>query len=39
MQLGSSIAVAVAQALATALIQPPAQELPYATGAATKKVK
>ena len=39
MQLGSSVAVAVAQAPATVLIQPLAQELPYATGAATKKVK
>ena len=39
MCLGSGVAMAVAQATATAPIQPPAQELPYATDAAIKKKK
>ena len=37
MWLGSGIAVAVAQVTAAARIQPLAQELPYATGAALKR--
>ena len=37
MQLGSSVAVAVAQAPAAAAIQPLAQELPYVAGAAVNK--
>ena len=39
MQLGSSVAVAVAQASATAPIQPLAWDLLYATGAAIKSKK
>ena len=37
MCLGSSVAVAVAQASAAALIQPLAQELPHATGVTVKR--
>ena len=37
MQLRSSVSMAVAQATATAPIQPPARELPYATGPAIKR--
>ena len=39
MQLGSCIAVAVAQASTEALIQPLAPEFPYAAGAAIKRRK
>ena len=39
MQLRLGIAVAVAQAPAATLIQPLAQELPYATGATLKRKK
>ena len=37
MQFGCDIAVAVMQASAAALIQPLAQELPYAAGSAIKR--
>ena len=39
MGLGYSVAMAVAQAAAATPIQPLAQELPYAAGAAIKKKK
>ena len=39
MQLGSSVALAVVWATATAPIQSPAQECPYAVGAAVKRKK
>ena len=39
MQLRSGVAVAVAQAAVPTLIQPLAQELPYATGATIKRKK
>ena len=39
MQLGSSVAIAVVQAIAAAPIQPLGRELPYAEGAAIKRKK